>query len=41
MDGTGYQPVALGNLPSGMRERIRGSTHARLANEPLDLPPGW
>ena len=41
MGGTGYQPVPLGNLPSGMREGIRGSTNARLGNEAPDLPPGW
>ena len=41
MGGTGYQPVALGNLPNGRGGGIRGSTNARCANGALTLPPGW
>ena len=41
MGGPGYQPVPLGNLPSGRGEGIIGSTNVRLANEAFGLPPGW
>ena len=41
MGGTGYQPVPLGNLPSGMGGSIRCSFNALLASGALTLPPGW
>ena len=41
MGGTGYQPVPLGNLPSGREGGIRCSTNACFANGALPLPPGW
>ena len=41
MGGTGYQPVPLGNLPSGMERSIHCLTNARIANDALNLPPGW
>ena len=41
MGGTGYQPVPLGNLPSGMEGSVRCETNARLASGGLTLPPGW
>ena len=41
MGRTGYQPVPLGNLPSGMGGGIRCSINACLANGARPVPPGW
>ena len=41
MGGTGYQPVPLGNLPSGMRASIVCQASARLTKAAPTLPPGW